>query len=428
MREDFIALCRKLRCGAEALALESTKRKNGALENVRAALIRRKDFITGENQRDVNSAEERGFAPALIDRLRVTEKTVEAAVRGIESIIAQPDPCGEIIEERRLYNGLRLRQIRVPLGVAAIIYEARPAVSVDAFALAYKSGNALLLRGSASARRSNKAFLAVIEEGLSRGGLPGAIALTEVPVCGHRDVDEILNARGLIDVVIPRGGKSLIKHVVDNARIPVIETGSGVCHLFVDKSARPDMAAAIAENGKLQRPSVCNALETLVVHRDILKAFLPELDRRFAGSAELRCDGESFAAFGEIYGEAGSPGLPAYIKEASDADFGFEFLDNIMAVKTVGGIDEAVEFINAHNTKHSEAIVTEDAENAALFQKKIDAACVYVNASTRFTDGGEFGLGAELGISTQKLHIRGPMGLKALTTSKYLITGEGQVR
>jgi len=427
MRENFIEICKKLRRGAEELALHTAEQKNKALKSVCLALIAKKDFIVEENQRDVQTGEENGLSPSLIDRLRVTEKLVESTAKGIESIIAMPDPCGEVIEERRLYNGLLLRQIRVPLGVAAIIYEARPAVSADAFALAYKSGNALLLRGSASARHSNKAFWAVIEEGLSKGGVPDALALMDVSEGGHKDVDEILNARGLIDIAIPRGGKALIKNVVDNAHIPVIETGSGVCHLFVDKSAQLDIASAIAENAKLQRPSVCNAIETLIVHREILNSFLPLLDSRFAGRAELRCDEESFAAFKDIYGAKGKE-LPPYIKKAGAADFGYEFLDNIMAVKTVGGVDEAIEFINTHNTKHSESIVTEDAANGALFQKKTDAACVYVNASTRFTDGGEFGLGAELGISTQKLHIRGPMGLKALTTSKYLITGTGQVR
>jgi glutamate-5-semialdehyde dehydrogenase len=308
--------------------------------------------------------------------------------------------------------------VRVPLGVAAIIYESRPAVTVDAFALAYKSGNAILLRGSSAALESNKELYSALREGFSAcaDGVPDAVALLE---SGARDeVDAILNAAGLIDVVLPRGGAELINMVVKNAKIPVIETGSGVCHLFVDESADISMAVDIAENGKLQRPGVCNALEAVVVHRAVLAPFVTALEKRFAGRAELRCDEESFAVL---------QGKPR-VARAADADFGCEFLDTILAVKTVGGIDEAVDFINAHNTKHSDCIVTENLLHAGSFQARVDAACVYVNASTRFTDGGEFGLGAELGISTQKMHVRGPMGLTALTTTKYLINGKGQIR
>jgi glutamate-5-semialdehyde dehydrogenase len=315
-----------------------------------------------------------------------------------------------------------LREIRVPLGIAAIIYESRPEVTVDAFALAYKSGNAILLRGSAAALESNKALAAAIRSGLEEAGgngVPQAFALASG---GERaEVDAILGARGLIDVALPRGGAAFIKFVAENARVPVIETGSGVCHLFVDESADMEQAARIAENGKLQRPGVCNALETLLVHRKLLNGFLPRLAEIFGGRCEFRADEEAYSVLSGV--------VPATrVVPATEADFGFEFLDTVLAVKTVSGVDEAVSFINAHNTKHSESIVTRSLENAAFFQKNVDAACVYVNASTRFTDGGEFGFGAELGISTQKLHARGPMGLRALTTTKYLLNGEGQTR
>jgi glutamate-5-semialdehyde dehydrogenase len=283
------------------------------------------------------------------------------------------------------------------LGVAAIIYESRPAVTLDAFALAYKSGNALLLRGSSAARYSNKAIFDAIIAGLKnvgKDGIVGALHLLENDSKDHSDVDAILNARGLIDVVLPRGGAKLIRTVVENARVPVIETGSGVCHLYVDESADMDMAVNIAENGKLQRPGVCNALECFVVHKAIAPVFLAALEGRFKGRCELRYD---------------------------EASYGVEFLDNIAAVKIVESVDEAITFINEHNTQHSETIVTRCMEAAEKFRRGIDAACVYVNASTRFTDGGEFGFGLELGISTQKLHVRGPMGLEALTTTKYLI-------
>ncbi|MDR0662738.1 MAG: glutamate-5-semialdehyde dehydrogenase [Spirochaetaceae bacterium] len=419
---DIHEVCAELKRGASVLATHNTRQKNHALSSVARELERVKKSILDANRRDVERASAAGTSAPLLDRLSLDEERLTAIIAGVKTVIDAPDSVGEIVWGRVLPNGLALREIRVPLGIAAIIYESRPGVTVDAFALAYKSGNAILLRGSAAAIESNKAIAAAIRSGLEQAGDDGAPSAFALASGGERsEVDAILGARGLIDVVLPRGGAALIKFVAENARVPVIETGSGVCHLFVDESADLEQAARIAENGKLQRPGVCNALETLLVHRRQLDAFLPRLAEVFRGRAEFRADEEAYRVL------SGLNPAPRVVP-ADYADFGFEFLDTILAIKTVSDVDEAVSFINAHNTKHSEAIVTRSLENAALFQNKVDAACVYVNASTRFTDGGEFGFGAELGISTQKLHIRGPMGLRALTTTKYLINGEGQIR
>ncbi|MDR2097964.1 MAG: glutamate-5-semialdehyde dehydrogenase [Spirochaetaceae bacterium] len=420
---DIQSICAELRRGASVLARQNTKQKNHALSRAACELRKQSAGIIEANRRDVERARTAGMSEPLIDRLSLNEARLASIIDSVNTVIDAPDPVGEIVSGRVLPNGLEVKEIRVPLGLAAIIYESRPEVTVDAFALAYKSGNAILLRGSAAALESNKALAAAIRAGLEQAGKDGVESAFALASGGERtEVDAILGARGLIDVVLPRGGAALIKFVAENARIPVIETGSGVCHLFVDESADIEQAARIAENGKLQRPGVCNALETLLVHRKRLGDFLPRLAEVFAGRAEFRADEEAYRVLSGT-GAAAPRTIPA-----SETDFGFEFLDTILAVKTVSGVDEAVSFINAHNTKHSEAIVTRSLENARVFQSGVDAACVYVNASTRFTDGGEFGLGAELGISTQKLHVRGPMGLRALTTTKYLINGEGQTR
>ena len=341
-------------------------------------------------------------------------------IGGVEAIIAQTDPIGEEVAGWKTPNGMQIRQVRVPVGVVAIIYESRPNVTVDAFALAYKSANAILLRGSSSALNSNRAIVRAIKEGLAsvENGVPEAV---ELAPCESRDeVTEILTAVGKVDLALPRGSANLIKTVVETARVPVIETGSGICHLYIDESADLDMAAKIAANGKMQRPGVCNALECIVVNKKIAHVFLPKMAAVFDGKVEVRADKESYPVLEKA-------GYDKLVK-AQEEDFGFEFLDMICAVKTVENVDEAIAYINTHNSKHSESIITNDMGNARLFQARIDASCVYVNASTRFTDGGEFGFGAELGISTQKMHARGPMGIKALTTTKYLIDGEGQVR
>lgn len=426
---EIASLCRTLRQGASVLSNYSEEEKNRGLAAVARALDCCRQEILAANARDVERARAEGMKESLVDRLRLTSDRIDGIIDSINVVIQQTDPVGQVVAGWTTPNGLRIRQQRVPLGVAAIIYESRPNVTVDAFALAYKSGNSILLRGSSSALDSNKALVAVIQSALNQevDGVRVGVADSIQLACSgsHHEVEEILNATGLIDVVLPRGGAALIRMVVEKARVPVIETGSGVCHLFVDKGADLAMACAIAENGKLQRPGVCNALETFVVHKDILGEFLPMLESQLAGRCQLRCDRASFPVLKAAAEKAGRPGC---VVEASEEDFGCEFLDTIAAVRTVASVDEAIQYINSHNTMHSECIVTKSLENAAKFQQQVDAACVYVNASTRFTDGGEFGFGAELGISTQKLHARGPMGLAALTTTKYFIDGTGQVR
>lgn len=426
---DIVSLCKSLRQGASVLASFSADEKNRGLKAVASALDAHRQEILAANELDVQRALSEGMKESLVDRLRLTSERIDGIIDSINIVIQQTDPVGQVVAGWTTPNGLQIRQQRVPLGVVAIIYESRPNVTVDAFALAYKSGNSILLRGSSSALNSNKALVSIIKAALNQlegTGPVGVASAIELACSGSRsEVDDILNATGLIDVVLPRGGAQLIRMVVEKARVPVIETGSGVCHLFVDKSADFTMACSIAENGKLQRPGVCNALETFVIHQDILEEFLPLLEEKLAGGCELRCDAASFPV---LKAAAQKAGRAHCVVEATEEDFGYEFLDTIAAVKTVASVDEAIAYINSHNTMHSESIITESLANATKFQQQVDAACVYVNASTRFTDGGEFGFGAELGISTQKLHARGPMGLEALTTTKYFIEGKGQVR
>ncbi|MCL2762668.1 MAG: glutamate-5-semialdehyde dehydrogenase [Treponema sp.] len=410
------------------LALENAAAKNKALSAAAAAIDRARAAILTANARDVEKARAGGLKESLVDRLLLNDQRIDGIIDGIEVVIRQEDPIGKVRAGWTLPNGLLVEQVSVPLGVAAIIYESRPNVTADCAALAYKAGCSILLRGSSSALESNKALVAAIKSGLEAGGgIADAVALAE---SGNRDeIDEILTARGWIDVVLPRGGGELIKRVVQNARIPVIETGEGNCHIYVEPSflqtsADIHKALEIIANAKLQKPGVCNAVETLLVHRDALAALMPPLAARLADKAqqsrcEFRCDAESKAAMGT---EAG------IVKDATEEDWATEFLDYILAVKTVGSCDEAIAHINRYGTKHSEAILTNDLQSAEQFRAGVDAACVYVNASTRFTDGGVFGFGAELGISTQKFHSRGPMGMEALTTIKYLVSGSGQIR
>jgi glutamate-5-semialdehyde dehydrogenase len=404
------------------LALESAASRNRALASVAAVIGRDRAAILAANAKDVEKARSKGMKESLVDRLALNDQRINGIIEGIETVIRQNDPIGKLRAGWTLPNGLLVEQISVPLGVAAIIYESRPNVTVDCAALAYKAGCAILLRGSSSAIESNKALVAAIKAGLTEGkGVAGAVALSE-HTGDHADIDAILSARGWIDVVLPRGGKDLIRRVVENARIPVIETGEGNCHIYVEPSADIANAVEIIANAKLQKPGACNAVETLLVHRAALAALMPALAVRLAGKAELRCDAESKAAIGA----AMQSGIT--VKDAAEEDWETEFLDYILAVKAVGSCGEAIAHINRYGTRHSEAILTNDLGSATRFRAGVDAACVYVNASTRFTDGGEFGFGAELGISTQKFHTRGPMGLEALTTYQYLISGSGQVR
>ena len=406
-----------LRTASQKLALQNASVKNMALLAVADALDKNRASIISANKQDIDAARAAGISESIIDRLMLNDKRIDGIIESLRLVIGQTDPVGEEVAGWKTPNGMTIRQVRVPLGVVAIIYENRPNVTIDAFSLAYKSGNAILLRGSSSSYKSNVEIVRVIREALAgvEGGVPEAIELVEVKEHDHSDVDQILNAVGMIDVCLPRGGKKLIENVVLNARVPVIETGSGVCHLYVDSEANLDMACTIAENAKIQRPSVCNAIECIVVHSKVAADFLPKLETKFAGRVKLHADERAIK----------------YLKDAipaTEADFGNEYLDYECCIKVVDSIEEAISYINSHNTKHSESIISESRVNTRLFQAMIDASCVYVNASTRFTDGGEFGFGAELGISTQKLHVRGPMGIKVLTTTKYLIDGEGQIR
>ena len=393
---------------------------NAALEKMADRLIAHTPGILAANEADMAAAKEK-LSPVMLDRLLLTEARIEAMAEGIRAVAALKCPVGATLSSHRLPNGLRVRKVAVPLGVVAIIYESRPNVTSDAAVLALKSGNAVILRGGKESFRSNRAIVQAIHHGLEDAGLPSEL-VGFVEDTDHKSADELMQAVGLIDLLIPRGGAGLIRRCLENAKVPCIQTGTGICHIFVDKTADLDRALDIIENAKASRPSVCNAEEVLLVHRDIAADFLPRLkkrlvdDRREKGlvPVELRLDK---TAAGII------PGTPA-----GEKDFDTEFLDYILAVGIVDGVDEAIAHIARHSTGHSEAILTGSDENAAKFTALVDAAAVYVNCSTRFTDGGEFGLGCEMGISTQKLHARGPMGLEELNTYKYIVKGNGQIR
>ena len=422
---DIKKICSSLRSASQKLALQNACDKNAALSAVALALDKNRASIIAANKVDIDAARSAGVSESIIDRLLLDDKRIDGIISSLRDVIAQTDPVGEETAGWKTPNGLTIRQVRVPLGVVAIIYENRPNVTVDAFSLAYKSGNAILLRGSSSSYKSNVEIVRVIREALAgvKGGVPDAIELVEVREHDHSDVDQILNAVGLIDVCLPRGGKKLIQNVVQNARVPVIETGSGVCHLYVDSEANLEMACRVAENAKIQRPSVCNAIECILVHSKVAAQFLPMLEEKFAGRVKMHADERAFGILKKVVSKDSTT-----LVAANEEDFGNEYLDYECCVKVVDTIEEAISYINSHNTKHSESIISESRANTRLFQAMVDASCVYVNASTRFTDGGEFGFGAELGISTQKLHARGPMGIKVLTTTKYLIDGDGQIR
>lgn len=389
--------------------------KNEGLKAVVQALLDGKDKILEANQKDVQAALAKGMNPGLVDRLSLNDARIQAMAEGLLQVASLDDPVGEVISMKPRPNGLLIGQKRVPLGVIGMIYEARPNVTADAFGLCFKSGNAVILKGGSDALESNKAIVVQIREGLKSAGLPeDAVQLIEST---DREVTrQFMRLNDYLDVLIPRGSAGLIRSVVENSTVPVIETGTGNCHIFVDESADLDMALNIIFNAKTQRIGVCNACESLVVHRAVAEEFLPLLKARLdEKQVEIRADKEACA-------------LVDGFVPATEEDWGREYLDYILSLKLVDSIDEAIVHINRYNTKHSEAIITSDYANAQRFLNEIDAAAVYVNASTRFTDGFEFGFGAEIGISTQKLHARGPMGLKELTTTKYIIYGNGQVR
>ena len=400
---------------ARTLSVADTARKNKALEAIAQALLDRQEEILSANARDLEAARESGMRQSLQDRLALDEKRIAGIVEGVRQVAALPDPIGQVTKMEKRPNGLIIGRRRVPLGVIGIIYEARPNVTVDAAALCLKSGNAVILRGGKEALHSNMALTAIMRDALNQSGLP-MDCVSLVASTSRESATEMMNLTGYLDVLIPRGGAGLIRSVVENARVPVIQTGVGVCHIYVHEKADLQMAADILYNAKCSRPSVCNAAECVLVDRAVAEQFLPMAQARLADKhVEFRGCPETCAI------------LPDAVP-ATEEDWDTEYGDYILAAKVVEGQDEAMDFIAAHGTGHSEAIVTADYFAAQRFLDEVDAAAVYVNASTRFTDGFEFGLGAEIGISTQKMHARGPMGLEELTSSKYVIYGTGQVR
>lgn len=400
---------------AREAAKLGTEEKNRGLLTVAEELISRTEWILEENAKDLKEAEARGMKKSLIDRLRLTEERIEGMAEGLRQIAALEDPIGEVLKMWNRPNGLRIGQKRVPIGVIGIIYESRPNVTADAFGLCFKTGNAVILRGGSDAIHSNLAIVHVIKEGLRKERLPQDLILL-VENTSRETVQQMMKQHEYIDVLIPRGGAGLIASVVENSTVPVIETGTGNCHIYVDQSADLNMAVEIIENAKTQRMGVCNACESLVIHQEIAQEVVPMI---------VQCLKQHQV---EIRGDERACKITTEIAEASEEDWGTEYLDAVISMKIVDSLEEAIAHINRYNTGHSESIITKDYANALKFQDEVDAAAVYVNASTRFTDGFEFGFGAEIGISTQKLHARGPMGLTALTTTKYIIFGNGQIR
>ena len=412
-------ICRAAKTAARELAQVDSATKDRALHAIADALEARLGEILEANARDLEAGRESGLSDALMDRLKLDEARIGAIADGVRKIAALPDPVGEVVDGWRLPNGLDVRKTLVPLGVIAVVYEARPNVTIDAAALCLKSGNAIVLRGSSSATHSNAVLAAVAGEAASEAGLPEG-AVTLVAGGGREELAELATQTGVVDLIIPRGGEGL-KHALSAvATVPVIYAASGNCHVYVDADADLDAAERIVVNAKTQRPGVCNAAETLLVHAQAAPAFLPRVLRALReDGVELRTDGRARALAGD---------LASSLKDASEEDWDTEFLALVLAVRVVDSVQEAIEHVNAHGSGHSEAIVTRDYTAAQAFQRSVDAACVYVNASTRFTDGGEFGMGAEIGNSTQKLHARGPIGMRELCTYKYVVEGAGHIR
>ncbi|MEY2468246.1 MAG: glutamate-5-semialdehyde dehydrogenase [Actinomycetota bacterium] len=410
---DVAAQGALVKAAARDVALASTGTKNAALQNAADVLLGRSDEILAANATDVAQAEADGTTPAVVDRLRLTAARIESMADGLRQVAALPDPVGEVLDGWVRPNGLRIERVRVPLGVVGIIYENRPNVTSDAAALCLKSGNAAFLRGSSAAITSNRAIASALREGVSKAGLP-ADAVTLVDDTSREAAAAFMKLRGVIDCLIPRGGPSLIASILEDATVPCVIDGDGNCHVYVDASADLDMAEAIVVNAKMQRPSVCNAAESLVVHASVANEFLPR--------AAAALDGV------ELVGDARSRAIVSSIGAATDEDFAREFLDFKMSVAVVDDLDAAIAHVNRYSSGHTEAIITRDLASSERFTHEVDAAAVMVNASTRFTDGEQFGFGAEIGISTQKLHARGPMGLRELTTTKYVVHGDGQIR
>ena len=400
---------------AAKLAVTSTAVKNAALLAMAAALEAQQSEILAANERDMTAAAAKGMKSSMLDRLKLTAERISGMADGLRQVAGLADPVGNVIDGKTLPNGLHITKIRVPLGVIGIIYEARPNVTADAAGLCLKSGNAVILKGGSEAMESNKTVAAILAQAAEGAGIPAG-SIQFIDTSDRQAVQKLIHMNGLVDVVIPRGGSGLIQAVVRNASVPVIETGAGVCHTYVDKDADVEMAMKIAFNAKVQRPSVCNAMETLLVHKDIADKFLPMMLMMYNTSAV------------EIRGDKAVQEYSGQVHPATEEDWSTEYGDLRLSVKIVDSIEEAMAHIAKYGTGHSECIVTNNYQAAQLFQYTVDAAAVYVNASTRFTDGNEFGFGAEIGISTQKLHARGPMALPELTSTKYLINGNGQVR
>lgn len=400
---------------AAKLAVTSTAVKNAALLAMAAALEAKQSEILAANERDMTAAAAKGMKSSMLDRLKLTAERISGMADGLRQVAGLADPVGNVIDGKALPNGLHITKIRVPLGVIGIIYEARPNVTADAAGLCLKSGNAVILKGGSEAMESNKTVAAILAQAAEGAGIPAG-SIQFIDTSDRQAVQDLIHMNGLVDVVIPRGGAGLIQAVVRNASVPVIETGAGVCHTYVDKDADVEMAMKIAFNAKVQRPSVCNAMETLLVHKDIADKFLPMMLMMYNSSAV------------EIRGDEAVQEYSGQVHPATEEDWSTEYGDLRLSVKIVDSIEEAMAHIAKYGTGHSECIVTDNYQAAQLFQYTVDAAAVYVNASTRFTDGNEFGFGAEIGISTQKLHARGPMALPELTSTKYLINGNGQVR
>ena len=409
-------LGKKAKAAEPAIAAASTKQKNEALAAISAALITNKELIIRENEKDLVAAKENGMSEAMQDRLKLDASRIAGIAKGVDELIALNDPIGEIIEGFSRPNGLRIAKTRVPLGVIGIIFESRPNVTVDAAALCLKAGNAVILKGGKEAINSNICLGNIMRMAVEEAGLPADV-IQVVENTSRETTNELMKLNGYVDLLIPRGSARLIQAVVNTATVPVIETGAGNCHVYVDASADLDMAVDITDNAKTQRPSVCNAIESLLVHKDVAEKFLPMIAERFKehNVKMYGCD-RTIAILGDS------------VEKATDTEYATEFNDFVISVKVVDDISEAIAHIRRFGTRHSECIVTKSLEAAEKFQREVDAAAVYVNASTRFTDGGEFGFGAEIGISTQKLHARGPMGLRELTAMKYLINGNGQIR
>lgn len=415
MSYDLIALAQRAKAAERMLALASSAQKNQALLAAADALERAANDILAENEKDLSAGRENSLSDALLDRLALNRARITAMANGMRSVAVLPDPVGLVLEEFDRPNGLHLTKRTVPIGVIAVIYEARPNVTADSAALCLKSGNTVILRGGKEAIRSNLAIASVLRSAIAEAGL-SADCVQLIEDTDRATATALMQLNGGVDLLIPRGGAGLIQSVVKNATVPVIETGAGTCQTYVDKDADLTMAVDIVDNAKTSRPSVCNACECVLVHEAVAPAFLSALEERLSAKhVALRADEKSFA-------------LLKHAEHASEEDWGREYNDYILAVRVVSGAAEAIDYITAHGTGHSECIVTENEQTAEKFLREVDAAAVYVNASTRFTDGGEFGLGAEIGISTQKFHARGPLGLRELTSYKYEIRGKGQVR